>query len=80
MILPQDISPEKSIFVMGSRILQILNNEPHKVIDPKIVYDKYSLCYPGIKITYNYFLYALDWLYILDVVDITENSRIRKCY
>lgn len=80
MILPQDTIPEKSIYVMGSRIIQILNKEPHNIIDPKIIYDKYTLIHPEIKISYNYFLYALDWLYILNAVDLTENLGIKKCY
>lgn len=80
MILPQDISPEKSIYVLGSRILEILNRMPHKVVDPKTVYDKYINTHHEIKITYNYFLYALDWLFLLDVVELTENVKIRKCY
>ncbi len=79
MILPQDITPEKSMYVMGSRIIQILNKEPHNV-DPKLVYDKYSLIHPETKITYNYFLYALDWLYILNAIELTENLAIKKCY
>jgi hypothetical protein len=80
MILPQDIIPEKSMFVMGSRILQILDKEPHNLIDPKIVYDKYISLHPEVKINYNYFLYALDWLYILNAIELTSNMRIKKCY
>jgi hypothetical protein len=80
MILPQDILPEKSLYVMGSRIIQILNGEPHKTIDPKLVFDKYSLKHPETKITYNYFLYALDWLYLLNAIELTDNIRIKKCY
>lgn len=80
MILPQDIAPEKSIYVMGSRIIEILNNEPHNTIDPKLIFDKYNLWHPETKITYNYFLYAIDWLYILNAVEITGNLGIKKCY
>lgn len=80
MILPQDISPEKSIYVMGSRIIQILNKEPHKTVDPKLIYDKYIQLHSETNITYNYFLYALDWLYILKALDLTEDIKIKKCY
>jgi hypothetical protein len=80
MILPQDISPEKSMYVMGSRILHILNNEPHKVVDPKIIFDKYVLIHFETDLTYNYFLYALDWLYLLEAIELTENLKIKKCY
>jgi hypothetical protein len=80
MILPQDITPEKSMYVMGSRIIDILNKEPHNTIDPKLVYDKYNINHPETRITYNYFLYALDWLYILNAIDYTDKLGIKKCY
>ena len=80
MILPQDIAPEKSMYVMGSRILQILNNEPHAVVDPKMIFDKYCIVHSETKITYNYFLYAIDWLFILNAIEITGNLGIKKCY
>jgi hypothetical protein len=80
MILPQDIAPEKSLYVMGSRVLEILNSQPHNIVDPKIVFDKYIFLYEGSKITYNYFLYALDWLYLLNAIELTESIKIKKCY
>jgi len=80
MILPQDIAPEKSMYVMGSKIIHILNQEPHTIIDPQDLYNKYSYCFPETKVTYNYFLYALDWLYIINAVELTEHIKIKKCY
>jgi len=80
MILPQDIAPDKSMYVMGSRILYILNNEPHKIVDPKIIYEKYIRLHYETQITYNYFLYALDWLYILNAIEMTDTLKIKKCY
>ena len=79
MILPQDISPDKSLYVMGGRIIDILKKEPNEIVDPKYIFDKFLIIYPN-NITYNYFLYALDWLFILNAIQITENSKIRKCY
>ena len=80
MILPQDIAPDKSMYVMGSRILNILNAEPHKKVHPKLMYDKYIHSYPETEMTYNYFLYAIDWLYILNAIKLTTNLGIEKCY
>lgn len=80
MILPQDISPDRSMYVMGSRILEILNKDPHKIADPKLIYDKYMSQFPETTMTYNYFLYAIDWLYLLNAIDLTANLGIKKCY
>ncbi|MGB8193822.1 MAG: ABC-three component system middle component 6 [Chitinophagaceae bacterium] len=79
MILPQDIAPEKSLYVMGARIIDILRKEPHDTVDPKKVYDVYNTLHLE-NITYNYFLYAFDWLYILNIIELTENNRLKKCF
>ncbi|WP_149242603.1 ABC-three component system middle component 6 [Dyadobacter sp. 32] len=80
MILPQDTVPEKSMYVMGGRILDILQNEPFESVDPKYIFDKYVGKNPNIDITYNYFLYALDWLFILNAIEVTEKLKIKKCF
>lgn len=80
MILPQDIAPEKSLYVMGARIIDLLKIHPHKTFDAKRIFDLYLNTHVENRITYNYFLYALDWLYILRIIDFDENNRLIKCF
>ncbi len=80
MVLPEDIVPEKSMYVMGARILDILKNDYRSILDPISIYDRYIQLYPEIKVSYNYFLYALDWLFILNTIELTGNDKIKKCF
>jgi hypothetical protein len=80
MILPQDITPEKSLYVMGARIIESFRSETNETIDPKYLFDLYIKKYSGIPITYNYFLYALDWLFVLNAIELTPNNRLKRCY
>lgn len=80
MILPQDIAPERSLYVMGARIIEILKGITHDSIDPKQVFDVYNRNYGEHNLSYNYFLYALDWLFLLNLIDINENTKLVKCY
>lgn len=80
MILPQDILPEKSLYVIGGRIIQILDSEARRTSDPKNLYDRYVKKHPEIELSYNYFLYALDWLFLLNLIKLTDDVKIEKCY
>jgi hypothetical protein len=79
MILPQDIPPNKSLYYLGYEILQLLKAEQALTVDPKVLYDKFLIT-GNSNISFNYFLYALDWLFILNLVELTDNIRIKKCF
>ena len=80
MILPQDISPERSLYYLGYKVLDLLKLEKGTSSDPKNLYDRFLLLNPESRISFNYFLYALDWLYLLNLVQLNENVRLEKCF
>ena len=80
MILPTDAAPDKSIYVMGAGILDILKLEPHQNVDPKNLYDTYIQRNAHVELSYNYFLYALDWLYLIGSIDVTSKMKITRCF
>lgn len=79
MILPEDISPEKSLYAIGAKVIEILNSENFKKVDVWFLYEKY-VKKSGENISFYYFLYGLDWLYLLGLIDNNSNSEIEKCY
>ncbi|MEA5402691.1 ABC-three component system middle component 6 [Arcicella sp. DC2W] len=80
MIIPTDTPPERSMYVIGASVVGILKKEKAKTIDPDILYKKFIKNNPHVKITYNYFLYALDWLFILGLVELTPQAMIKRCF
>jgi hypothetical protein len=80
MIISQDTAPERSLYYLGYQVLQLLKSENAASSDPKLLYDKFLLIYPSSNLSFNYFLYAVDWLYILDLVELTDNIRLKKCF
>lgn len=78
MILPTYINPNKSLYVVGSRVIDILKGR--KLIDAQELHILYSNKYKSDSLNYNYFLYALDWLYILGLITINKNSKIKRCF
>jgi len=78
MILPYETTPDKSLYVIGAEIIKVFSNEQSSLIDIKILFDKINS--PRKKqLSFNYFLYALDWLYLEGLVTM-EQKYIRKCF
>lgn len=79
MIIPIDIKPEKSLYVIGAKIMEVFNNESMGVIDIKILYEKFIKIYQE-NISFDYYLYALDWLFLIDLININKKSEVIKCF
>ena len=72
MILPYDISPDKSLYVIGAEVLGIFKEENSEKIDVKVLFDKLNQLRRN-KVSFNYFLYALDWLFLTETIYSQEN-------
>lgn len=80
MIVPKNIRPEKSLYAIGATVISVLKKREVIEFDPEIVYRDFSSLYP-IKISYNYFLYALDWLFLIGLINLNEKkNRIKRCF
>ncbi|WP_067930650.1 ABC-three component system middle component 6 [Alicyclobacillus kakegawensis] len=80
MILPtKRLSEERALIRVGAEILGLLT-EPKTVSrlwnEIKDVHGRYT---HGAPLTYDWFVLALDFLYILNTVDL-EDGRIRRKY
>lgn len=77
MILPtKRVSEDRALLTIGARILDLLDR-------PKTVsriWEEYKNTYgdnQGVRISYDWFVLALDLLYILEAID-RDNGRIYK--
>jgi len=78
MINPKNIKPERSLYAIGGTIISVMKEFEQKEISPEVIYKRFSEVYP-IEISYNYFAYSLDWLYLINVIDL-EEDKIKKCF
>ncbi len=80
MITPKDILPEKSLYAIGATVISIINKAKTSEIDPEKIYQEFLSSHP-IDISYNYFLYSLDWLFLIGFIELNSNKRkIKKCF
>lgn len=79
MILPRNIRPEKSLYAIGASTLKIIS-ESESEISFDGLYKQLITVYP-IRISYSYFLYSLDWLFLVGLVELNgDKNKLKKCF
>ncbi|WPO67184.1 ABC-three component system middle component 6 [Acinetobacter haemolyticus] len=78
MIINED-HPNLSIYRLGGSLISILTNSPLEKFDVLYLYDSFKEITSN-DISFGYFMLTLDWLYLLNLVELTENGDIKKCY
>ncbi len=74
MLLPDNLHPEDSIYYKGSFVLQALQKNPSS--------DFLSLYLHARRLeemSLPVFILCLDWLYLLDLLTLTDKGRVELC-
>ena len=80
MIIPRGIQPDRSLYAIGATVIVVLKNQTKLEYDVDEIYFDFQKIH-SVKVTINYFLYALDWLYLLELVDYGRTpNKIKKCF
>ena len=80
MIVPKNIQPERSLYAIGAAVIRVLEDSKTSIVDPEKVYESFVKNYP-IRISYSYFLYSLDWLFLIGLINLSEDTKkIQKCF
>ena len=77
MIIQNTSSPLKSLYIIGGRILIVLNSSDLGAMSPLALLEKYQEKFD--RVSFAYILYALDWLYITGCVELTKQGDISLC-
>lgn len=75
MLLPDNIHPELSIYYNGSLILNELKETSHQTI-----MDLYYTIREENGMSFSVFVLSLDWLYLIEAAQITEEGIVKKCF
>ncbi|MBU1241115.1 hypothetical protein KKF84_20215 [Myxococcota bacterium] len=74
MLLPDNIHPEQSIYYNGAFVLQALR-EMHSMD----LLDLYQNTKKQRAMTMPVFVLCLDWLYLLNLINVNEQGRVELC-
>jgi len=75
MILSDIIHPRLSLYYIGAIVLEKLETHNNKTM-----IDVFEAIKETEKISFKLFLFALDWLYLIDLVYVDDKGVVRKCY
>ena len=75
MLLPDNRHPELSIYYNGSLILKELKKTSHQKI-----LDLYYTIREENGMSFSVFVLSLDWLYLIEAAQITEEGIVKKCF
>lgn len=81
MLAEKDLAPERSIYYVGACVIKVLSEAPFDTIDLEVVFAHLNAHVSQPKlIPFSYFLMALDWLFLIGLISITENGDLRRCF
>ncbi len=77
MIINKNINPERDLYYLGGKVIEVLNSTKQSQID---YFDLFMLLNKTNKVSLNLFSLALDWLFILGVIKKGNKGVIEKCF
>jgi hypothetical protein len=77
MIVSKNTHPERDLYYLGAKTIEVMNSSGKDEWD---YFDLFSDLNRKQKISVNLFSLVLDWLFILQVIQKSNNGRIKRCF
>ena len=77
MLLPKDINPTNTLYFNGALAINALNASDAKTIDFFELYEKLKA---SNQISFQSYIFALDWLFLIGSIKLGRQVKIEKCF
>jgi hypothetical protein len=77
MIVNKNINPERDLYYLGGKVIEVLNSFIKNEID---YFDLFISVNKSNKVSLNLYTLVLDWLFILGVIKKGNKGLIIKCF
>lgn len=77
MIVNKNINPERDLYYLGGKVIEVLNSFNKNEID---YFDLFLSVNKSNKISLNLYSLVLDWLFILGIIKKGNKGLIIKCF
>ena len=77
MLLPKDINPTNTLYFNGALAIKAMNSSDTKTIDFFELYEKLKA---SNQISFQSYIFALDWLYLIGSIKLGGHGKIEKCF
>lgn len=79
MIISNSIKPQYTIYYLGAKLIQCIQCQPSKVLDSIFLFEKLQQLIPS-KISFVQYMYTLNWLFLLDLLELNDKGDIVICF
>ncbi|HAN76754.1 MAG TPA: hypothetical protein DCQ31_02700 [Bacteroidales bacterium] len=77
MLLSTNIKPDKDVYYLGAKVIEILSEASSNKID---FFDTFHKLNSIEKISMSLYILTLDWLYIIGIVKQSNDKYLEKCF
>ena len=77
MILPKDINPVNTLYFNGALVIKSLEQTNSEDID---FFELYKKLRESNQLSFQSYIFAIDWLYLLGSVKINNKGLLEKCF
>lgn len=77
MIVNKNTNPERDLYFLGSKVIEILNNTTKKEVD---FFELFHDLNAKRDISLKLFSLVLDWLFMLGVIKNGKSGKLEKCF
>lgn len=78
MIVSDVIKPSQTLYYLGAKLLECMNLNAYSHVDILELYDEFTAL--NNKVSFTQYIYTLNWLYLLGLVDANENGDLILCF
>jgi hypothetical protein len=77
MLLPKDINPTNTLYFNGALAIEAMNEVNGNSIDFFELYEKLK---QSNHLSFQSYIFALDWLYLIGSIKLGTKGKIKKCF
>lgn len=77
MIVSKNINPERDLYYLGGKVIELLSQSKNTEFDYYEVYNKLN---ENHNLSINLFCLVLDWLFILGAIKKGKKGVLEKCF
>lgn len=77
MLISQDRHPERNLYFLGAKIIEILSGFDTKIVAFCDLWKALKKCSSA---SVGLCVLSLDWLFLIGVIESTDNGDLKKCF
>lgn len=78
MIISDVTKPSQTLYYLGARLLECLSSNAYSYVDIIDLYNEFKS--KNNNSSFMQYIYTLNWLYLLGLVDANENGDLILCF